>query len=371
MVDEATGMKPGEAMPKTFVVLNGLRGVAAMAVAVMHLSYYTVPLHPAMVAPAVDFFFVLSGFVIAHAYGDRLAGGLGAGRFMLARLIRLYPLYLLGLLMGAAAMAAYQWLPESRFWSQFVFALLMLPGPMAFDRTNADLYPFNFPSWSLFFELLANLFYALIAPRLSDRVLGFVIVIGFLSLVASGLATGTLDNGTVRPTFLGGLARVTFGFFAGVALHRRFRLRPSRLALPPVVLVALLLLPLCFAPDHPAGWVYELVVVTIYLPGIVWLGAGASARGPSLRCCVVLGSLSYPLYVIHAPVWTMVRALDGKRLDGLLHLHAPWSGYLLVAVLCLAAWWLDRAVDHPARKRLSRALIRRSAHAANRDEGGA
>lgn len=99
----------------TFDVLNGLRGIAATAVASMHFFYYTVPLHPAIVAPAVDFFFVLSGFVIAHSYGDQLVGSLSVGRFMLARAIRLYPLYLLGLLMGAAAIATYHWLPDSRF----------------------------------------------------------------------------------------------------------------------------------------------------------------------------------------------------------------------------------------------------------------
>ncbi len=347
----------------TFDVLNGLRGVAAIAVAAMHFFYYTVPLHPAIVAPAVDFFFVLSGFVIAHAYGDQLASNLGVGRFMLARAIRLYPLYLLGLIMGAAAMATYQWLPDSRFWSQLTFALFMLPGPLSFDHTNADLFPLNFPCWSLFFELVANLAYAVLARRLSDRVLGIIIAVGFFGLIACGLVTGSLDNGTVRPTFLGGLARVTFGFFAGVALYRLWRARPSRVALPPLALFVLMLLPLSFKPGSPLAWLYELVVVTIYLPAIVWFGAGARTSGGSLRLCTALGALSYPLYVIHAPVWTVVRAWDGKQFNELLHGFAPWGGYTLIAGLGVFCWWLDKAVDYPLRRRLSRVLIHRRTHA--------
>ena len=350
---------------RTFEVLNALRGVAAIAVAAMHFFYYTVPLHPANVAPAVDFFFVLSGFVIAHAYGDQLAGRLGIGRFMLARLIRLYPLYLLGLALGAFAMATYQWLPDGHFYSQLAFALVMLPGPVAFDHTNPDLFPLNFPCWSLFFELIANLAYAALAPRLSNRALGAIIMLGFVGLVASALVTGSLDNGTVRPTFLGGLARVTFGFFAGVALYRRWCVRPSRFALPPLLLFVLLLLPLCVKPGPPIGGLYELVVVTLYLPGIVWLGASATARRSWLSLCVALGALSYPLYVIHAPVWTEVRAWDNKQFNEVLHGYAPWGGYLLIAGLCLVCWWLDKAVDYPLRRRLSQALIHRSTRAAD------
>lgn len=355
-------MQRGE--PVTFDVLNGLRGIAALAVAAMHFFYYTVPLHPAIVAPAVDFFFILSGFVIAHAYGDDLTGRLGVGRFMLARVVRLYPLYLLGLVLGAAAMATYQWLPDSRFWSQLAFALFMLPGPLAFDHTNSDLFPLNFPCWSLFFELIANLAYALVARRLSDRLLGVVIALGFVGLVASGVAFGTLDNGTVRPTFLGGLARVTFGFFAGVALYRLWRIRGTRIAVPPPALFVLLLAPLCFKPGPPVGWFYELAVVTLYLPAIVWLGACATARGGTLWLCAALGALSYPLYVLHAPVWTVVRAWDDRQFNEVLHGYAPWGGYLLIAGFGVLCWWLDKAVDYPLRRRLSRALIHRSTHAA-------
>lgn len=184
----------------------------------------------------------------------------------------------------------------------------MLPGPVAFDHTNADLFPLNFPCWSLFFELGANLAYAKLVPRLSNRLLGTIIALGLLGLIVSGLVVGSLDNGTVRSTFLDGLARVTFGFCVDLALYHGWRVRPSKIALSPLLLFALLLLPLCFKPAPPIGWLYELLVVTVYLSSIVWLGAGSTARGGGLRLCGALGALSYPLYVIHAPVWTAVRA---------------------------------------------------------------
>lgn len=237
----------------------------------------------------------------------------------------------------------------------------MLPGPLAFDGTNHDLFPLNFPCWSLFFELIVNLAYAVLAPRLSNRLLGAIVLLGFLGLVASGLVTGSLDNGVVRPTFLGGLARVTFGFFAGVALYRRWRVRPTAFALPPVLLFALLLLPL--------GSLYELAVVTVYLPSIVWLGAGARAKGRWLPICAALGALSYPLYVIHAPVWTVVRAWDDRQLNEYLHSYAPLSGLLMIVGLGVICWWLDKAVDYPLRRRLSRMLVHRSTRAADPNVG--
>jgi len=99
--------------------------------------------------------------------------------------------------------------------------------PTVFDPSSTALFPLDFTFWSLFFELVANLVYAALAPRLSNRLLGIIVAIGFLGLVASGLVAGSLSNGTLRATFLGGLARVTFGFFAGVRLFRLWLAGPQ------------------------------------------------------------------------------------------------------------------------------------------------
>lgn len=354
--------------PVTFDVLNGLRGVAAIAVVTMHMSMYFGVLHPANVAPAVDFFFVLSGFVIAYAYERKLASGLLWRRFFLARIIRLYPLYLLGLVLGSLVV----WFLEhptipARFFSTLGLNLLFLPNPVALDPNTTPLFPINFPSWSLFVELIANLVYAALAPRLGNRLLIAIIGAGFLGLVATGLITGTLDEGTQRLQILGGLARVTFSFFAGVALHRRWAIRPTGIHLHPALLFVLLLLPLMLKPGAPLGWLYELAVLTLYMPAIVWLGSGSRPRGAWLPISVALGALSYPLYMIHAPVWMAIRTLEGWQPTSALIGYAPWSGIGMTVALCVIAWWLDKYVDYPLRQRLYRTILHRSTRAADPD----
>jgi peptidoglycan/LPS O-acetylase OafA/YrhL len=351
---------------QTFEILNGLRGVAAIAVASMHLSFYMSFIHPANVAPAVDFFFVLSGFVIAYAYEKQLLGGMTVGRFALARVIRFYPLYFIGLVMGALAMWTYQRPPDqSGFFNHLAFNLFMLPSPFVFDPPNHDLFPLDFTFWSLFFELVANLVYAALLSRLSNRLLGVIIALGFCGLVASGLVAGSLDNGTIRSTFFGGLARVTFSFFAGVGLYRLWLVRPTKVILHPALLFVLLILPMLLKPSAPFGWLYELAVLTLYMPMIVWLGSGSRPTGAWLPTSVALGALSYPLYVIHAPVWTAIRAFNGWQGNTFLHDRAPWSGVFLIVALCVVSWWLDKAVDHPIRRRLSKRLPHRFTRAAD------
>jgi peptidoglycan/LPS O-acetylase OafA/YrhL len=360
---------PGENV--TFDVLNGLRGVAAIAVVNMHMSSYFGVLHPANVAPAVDFFFVLSGFVISYAYGRKLTSGLLWSRFFVARIIRLYPLYLLGLVLGALVV----WFLEhplhpARFFSTLGINLLMLPNPVAMDANTTPLFPMNFPAWSLFVELVANLVYAALAPRLTNRLLAVIVCGGFLGLVATGLTTGTLDQGTQRLQILGGLARVTFSFFAGVALYRRWTVRPTTIHVHPAMLFVLLLLPLMLKPAAPFGWLYEIGVLTLYMPAIVWLGSGSRALGVWLATSVALGALSYPLYMIHAPVWMAIRTLEGWQPTSSLIGYAPWSGILMTAGLCAVAWWLDKAVDYPLRQRLYKVFLHRSTYAADPGSDG-
>jgi peptidoglycan/LPS O-acetylase OafA/YrhL len=107
-------LQPAATRRHSFVILDALRGVAAAAVVTVHapLFFHSVATpgsvpdasgHAPMTGPlfeaylAVDFFFLLSGFVLAHAYGEKLNDGMTSCQFMRCRLIRLYPLYLLAL----------------------------------------------------------------------------------------------------------------------------------------------------------------------------------------------------------------------------------------------------------------------------------
>ncbi|QPC99629.1 acyltransferase family protein [Qipengyuania soli] len=345
---------------KTFETLNGMRGIAALAVATMHIQWFLGPLHPAIVSVVVDFFFVLSGFVIAYSYEAELVNGYPRRSFLLARLIRLYPLFFLGLLLGAISKAIFEF-PDNPvvYWGNVGFNLFMLPYPLPYPQQYDDLYPLNYPAWSIFYEGIAYILFALLIRRLTDRWLVCVILAGLAALIYTGIVEGTLDRGTWRPSVIGGLARVTFSFFAGVALHRLWLRRPTKWALHPVLLFALLIVPLLWRPDAVAvwGWLYELLVIAVWMPMMVWLGAGSTAKGRWHKICAVLGVVSYPLYILHATVYPYVFHYNDPDSPVFFEQHAPWPALSVILLLCLASWLLAVYVDLPFRRRLIRALL--------------
>jgi peptidoglycan/LPS O-acetylase OafA/YrhL len=339
---------------RTFEVLNGLRGIAAVAVVNAHLGDFFGNIRSANVGLVVDFFFLLSGFVLAHAYDDKLRSGMGTGRFMAARLMRLYPMYLTGFVVGAVcAWIHFRWGGNLHFFVTAGAGALFLPPPPALSSNDYNLFPLNFPAWSLFYELIANLVFACIARRMNNIVLGAVIVISFLALAAIGLNAQTMDLGVRPADWAGGLARVMFSFFAGIALYRMWRARPVRLNVHPVLLFALLILPLLFKPQKPFEWAYDLAAISCYFPLLLTLGAQSRPKREWNGVCAILGALSYPLYVIHAPVADWLRVYADKSIVA----GAPWGGLLIVAGLASLAYVLEEKVDLPLRKALQKRLF--------------
>ncbi|WP_271078663.1 acyltransferase family protein [Aurantiacibacter sp. MUD61] len=345
---------------QTFHTLNGMRGIAAIAVAMMHFQWFLAGLHPAIVSLAVDFFFVLSGFVIAFAYEKRLQSGLRRRDFLLARFIRLYPMFLAGMLLGILAVTLYQPPQDmTAFWGNVALNSFMLPYPFEFPAVNDDLFPLNFPAWSLFFELVAYTLFACLMPRLGNRTLLILIAAGFLALIVIGVTQGTLDRGVWRPSWPGGLARVTFCFFAGVGLYRLWLRKPTRFALHPAMMLAVLATPLLWRP-HPEldnAWLYELAVLTVWMPLMVWLGAGSHASGASQRACAFLGTISYPLYIVHAPLVLIAINFNNRQGDAFFMANAPWAGFAFIGVLIALAWLLATFVDLPVRRFLVKNLL--------------
>ncbi len=342
----------------SFETLNGLRGIAAIAVVNAHLEIYFAHIKAPNVGLVVDFFFVLSGFVIAHAYQPRLEAGLGLGRFMGARVARLYPLYLLGLAIGATVLW-FNWRSagDRPFAVSLGAGLVFLPPPPALSSNSYNLFPFNFPAWSLFFELVANLVYGLIARRMGARGLAVIIGLSFLGLAAVGAAKGTLDLGVQPKDALGGLARVMFSFFVGVALRRLWAVWPPRVSLHPVLLFALLVAPLLWAPKGGLLWIYDLAVIALYYPALVLLGASSSAGPRWTAACAGLGLISYPLYVLHVPLWDVLKITVDKALIA----AAPWSGLAVLAGLLAISWAAEAWLGRPVRAALSRRLARSGA----------
>ncbi len=347
---------------QTFDTLNGMRGIAALAVAAMHIQWFLGVLHPLIVSVVVDFFFVLSGFVIAYSYEADLQRGTSRRDFLLARLIRLYPLFFLGLVLGAVSKALYEF-PDNpmTFWGNVVFNLLMLPYPLPYPQTYDDLFPLNYPAWSIFYEWIAYILFAMLIRRLTDRWLAGVVLVGLAALIYTGLAEGTLDRGTWRPSLMGGFARVTFSFFVGVALHRLWQRSPTRWAMHPTVLFALLIVPLLWRPDNQAdfAWLYELLVVSIWMPMMVWLGTGSVARGVWRKISAVLGTISYPLYITHATIYPYVFHYNDPQSPVFFEQNAPWPALTVIVLLCIASWLVAIYVDLPLRKQFNRILLRR------------
>lgn len=341
-----------------FALLDGLRGIAAFAVILDHTpTNFIGELIPGRYL-AVDFFFVLSGFVLAHAYGKRLEGGWSTLSFMRARLIRLYPLYLVGLAIGVAmavvgVLRGWDATPLGQVGVFALFGLLFLPAPPIYTFGGGHLYPFNGPAWSLFFELLVNLVYGLIARFLNRWVLGLIIAAGAAGVVFTVLRHADVGGpGWLWSHFDAGLARVMFGFFAGVAL---FRMRGAmQLGRVPAILPVLLFVAVIAAPV-PAEWrrLYEAGAAIVLMPLLVWLASQAKISGWIERASIGLGAVSYGVYVLHVPLLVLLNTVAGAA-------HIALPGWVIVGAIVIlaggAAAFLHHAYDGPVRRRLSRIL---------------
>ena len=286
--------------------LDGLRGIAAIIVLLHHASTQVGGF--ALFGSgylAVDFFFMLSGYVVARAYERRLAGELSAAGFMKLRIKRLYPVMAIGIFAGAAvalASGAHGGAVAWRLAAQLAFVPII--------AGSAGLFILNGVQWSLFFELFANVVHATWLRRLSGRAL-VATVIGSLVLLwwtASRFEWfGLGDRGN---NFIGGFPRVLFSYCVGVAMVRlaptieRWRPRVSGALLLVVLPVVLLLADLGKAM-LPA-WQVDLAVVAIALPLILHLGIGSTLEPGLERLATTIGSMSYPLYAAHLPALGLV-----------------------------------------------------------------
>jgi peptidoglycan/LPS O-acetylase OafA/YrhL len=347
-----------------FYLLDAVRGAAALIVLVRHTSYFfgwTLP----MSHLAVDLFFMLSGVVIANAYEARLRAGLPPGRFMLIRVIRLYPFYLLGSVLGlvpalaARSGLAAQGLQGDLSWTVSA-AVLMLP-----MVSGADLYPLDTPAWSLFFELVANLFYALILRSLSGRLLLILILLcaAGLALVLGVTPGHSLHGGFAPATMPVGAFRVGFSFFVGVALYRQYcgagraAASPRAARVLAVMLVGVVVALLAASPPVPLRAAYELVAVTVLFPLLIGLAMRCPLTGNGARWAAVLGTLSYPVYVLHVPVARILNGVLGKGLHVPVEQWAPYGGLAFLVVFLPACLLADRWYDGPVRARLGSLLL--------------
>jgi peptidoglycan/LPS O-acetylase OafA/YrhL len=294
-----------------FVLLDGMRGVAALAVVIFHFMEWVYPDSSQNFIGygflAVDFFFCLSGFVIGYAYDERL-GSLGVWAFFKARLIRLHPLVVLGSVLGLVAflfdpLEAY---PSAygpgKLLQAFGCSVLLIPFPVLENR-SFNLFGLNAPAWSLFWEYVANIVYALLLYKLARRYLAVLTLVAAVTLCLVSYRAGNLLGGWAGENFWDGGARIAYSFCAGLLIYRSNWVIKNGLGFSGLAS----LLALAFLMPHVTwNWAAEALVVLGYFPLLVALGAGAGTRlaaGVEKRC-MFLGTVSYPLYMTHyAAIW--------------------------------------------------------------------
>lgn len=342
----------GDVSNRTFTTLDGMRGVAALAVVAFHAAALSGPLSPRGGYLAVDFFFLLSGFVLEHAYGSRLATGLGPRAFMGIRLVRLYPLYLAGTLIGLGCNAIAFTLVEQHF--DVTTLVQMAAGPLLFFPSvtgpGGSLYPLDGPAWSLLAELAVNFGYALAWRWLDRRALMTVILVSAALLAAGIVWHGSADLGAKWSSFVLALPRVAFSFFLGVLIYRTVdaRPRPTRLAgLVPAIFVLLLFV------DFGNRPLDDSLAIFIAFPALLILGARSESPRPAVL--TALGGVSYALYATHYPVLETTQ-LVSWWLTGEATATAPWAILASFGAILGVAWVLSQYYDQPARSFL-RALL--------------
>lgn len=365
-----------------YAILDGLRGVAALMVVWYHIfeGFATSPLdqkfnHGYL---AVDFFYILSGFVIGYAYNDRW-GQMSFWGFIKRRLIRLHPMVVFAAIAGAISFliqGSVQWDGTHISLSQVLIGLTLtillipsFPGGAGEVRGNGEMFPLNGPSWSLFFEYIANIMYALFLRRLSTKVLRTVVIASGIGYAAFAMlnGSGTYNMGVgwtmAGLNFIGGLTRVTFAFSCGLLISRDFK--PIRVENAFWKCSAILIL-LLSAPyiGIEANWInslYDTVCTTVIFPLLVLLGASESSKGvQSNKIFSLLGDISYPLYMIHYPIMYLFYAWlwkNGYPGDGGLNFSQAWPVAVAIFIsMPVLAYICLRLYDIPVRKWLGRRL---------------
>ena len=338
-----------------FPALDGLRGVAAISVVLYHYTYAGAAWFPQGYL-AVDLFFMLSGFVIAFSYEDRLRSGLSPGGFMVRRLVRLYPMIVVASVLGG--MAAYAKLAAQPTGTDpasllgLVLCSLTLFPQLHETYLGKEIFPLNVVLWTLFFELLANVAYCLFAFRTKSRYLIAIVTICLVILASSGPLGGNLTD-----DFLSGFPRVVVGFLSGVLLYRYRLIGRSRYWSYGFVPLSTLVVLAFWLPFTPQGVV--LVAVFGLFALVVLLGAATAPSRPGSRLLQGLGDISYPLYALHLPLHGFLATVERK-----LPVSHFISGVGLevlssVCVVALSAGVL-RFFDEPVRARLTRLFARSS-----------
>ncbi|WP_214229248.1 acyltransferase [Pedobacter sp. B4-66] len=354
-----------------YPILDGLRGIAAIIVVTFHLAepFSTSNLdkfvnHGYL---AVDFFFLLSGFVMGYAYDDRW-NKMTVGNFFKRRVIRLQPLVVLGMTMGAIGFyftdsTLWPLIHDVPVWKMMLVMLVgytILPVSLSLDiRGWQEMHPLNSVGWSLFFEYIANILYAVWIRKFSKAALSVLVGISAIALVHLAVSNGDVSGGwtlNVEQVRIG-LTRVMFPFFAGLLLSRvakPTRIKNAFLWCSLLIAIVLYMPRIGGAEQVWLNGIYDSICIVIVFPLIVYIGASGVIHGErENRVCKFLGDISYPLYMVHYPlVYFYVAWVSNNK--GITIAEAwPYALLILIGGVVLAYAAL-KWYDEPVRKWLQK-----------------
>ena len=372
-----------------YEILDGLRGVAAVLVVLFHLlETYSNGQSTQIINHgylAVDFFFVLSGFVIGYAYDDRW-DRMTTWRFFKRRLVRLQPMVIMGTVVGACFYLFGQGdgfplignVPGWKVLLAFVMGCFMIPCGAGMDiRGWGEMNSFNGPNWSLTWEYVGNILYALVfrrLPKIGLAILAAAAAFCTLDLCLDWNVFGLLTEGHAghRYTVIGGwsltseqvyvgLTRLFYPFIIGLLISRvgKFIKVNNGFWWCSLILAVLFSIPCVGGADNILNGVYNATCILILMPLVVMMGAGSHIKGEkSAKVCNFLGEISYPLYITHYPLMYMQMNWAWPHPD------APAYAHVMVCIGCFLlsigiAYACLKLYDIPVRKWLTEKWLKK------------
>lgn len=379
-----------------YEILDGLRGVAAFMVILFHCFETYAPVIGRQIINhgylAVDFFFVLSGFVIGYAYDDRW-DKMSYWGFFKRRLVRLHPMVIMGMVVGACLFffadgmfPLTTQIPAWKFFLCLVMGLFLLPCPNSLDiRGWGELNSFNGPAWSLTYEYIGNILYAFIFRKLPKAILAVLCVLAaFLTL---NLTMGwdvfnlfpypkydVIGGWSLEPAqILVGFTRLLYPFLCGLLISR---ILPSHMteANPSgsplrlrggfwwcaLMLIAIFSIPQILGKSGVADGLYQAVSIIVLFPIVVLIGAGSRISDPrSAKVCKFLGDISYPIYITHYPLMYMQMGWAASHQEAPLWMHICVNAGVVILAIGLA-WACLKLYDEPVRKWLTDNVLKRN-----------
>ncbi len=346
-----------------FYALEGIRGIAALLVAARHMIPAFRPVTSPSSYLAVDIFFLLSGFVLAASYEQRLQSGyLTARSFFALRLARIYPLYMVGTLFGFFVFVFREEISPPSLSQALTLAVLFLPNP---DPTT-NLYPLNPPAWSLLSELVMSFIYGVFLCRARNAFVWATAAVSGAAFTWATIAHGRADIGFQQDLLWAGMARIGLSFSVGVLVYRHLNdLRALVGPLGDKATIAIfgavvLALTAPVSQTSPLSMPYAMLMIFIVFPVIMIASVNASPTGRLKDTSIWLGRLSFPLYAVHAPVFMGIEGLTHRITGVEIGAYAPWAGPVVLAAAVWIALLVERHFDRPLRSVLKTWLSKKS-----------